>query len=95
MALEFDRFTLWENVIYKLNICFVCKDSPILDMMPPGEGPTNILARIAAMADQGVMFCGAQHGTLDRFALIVFPVCFFLFNIIYWTTYLSEAAQNK
>ncbi|CAH0406403.1 unnamed protein product [Chilo suppressalis] len=73
----------------------VSKDSPIFDTMPPGDRPTNFMARMAAMADRGVMFCGAQHGTLDRFALILFPLCFVLFNIIYWTTYLSEAAQNK
>ncbi|XP_026495350.2 glycine receptor subunit alpha-4-like isoform X4 [Vanessa tameamea] len=68
----------------------VSKDSPILDTMP-GDSSGSFLVRFAAMADRGVMFCGAQHGALDKFALMVFPICFTLFTIIYWTTYLSEA----
>ncbi|CAG4988888.1 unnamed protein product [Parnassius apollo] len=66
------------------------RDSPILETMPP-NGSRGFLARIATMMDHGVMFCGAQHGTLDKIALMVFPICFFLFAVIYWTTYLSEA----
>ncbi|XP_026495353.2 glycine receptor subunit alpha-4-like isoform X7 [Vanessa tameamea] len=66
------------------------RDSPILDTMP-GDSSGSFLVRFAAMADRGVMFCGAQHGALDKFALMVFPICFTLFTIIYWTTYLSEA----
>ncbi|XP_050345610.1 glycine receptor subunit alpha-4-like isoform X2 [Nymphalis io] len=66
------------------------RDSPILDTMP-GDSSGSFLVRFAAMADRGVMFCGAQHGALDKFALMVFPICFILFTIIYWTTYLSEA----
>ncbi|XP_030027201.1 gamma-aminobutyric acid receptor subunit delta isoform X3 [Manduca sexta] len=67
------------------------QDSPILDSMPPNGGPSSFITRIAGMADRGVMFCGAQHGALDKYALMVFPICFLLFNVIYWTTYLSEA----
>nr|XP_034840093.1 glycine receptor subunit alpha-4-like isoform X2 [Maniola hyperantus] len=67
----------------------VSKDSPILDM--PGDASDSFLKRFAAKVDHGVMFCGAQHGALDRYALMVFPLCFLLFTIIYWTTYLSEA----
>ncbi|XP_059057061.1 glycine receptor subunit alpha-4-like [Achroia grisella] len=71
------------------------RDSPMLDTLQSsgggGRSGSGTLARLGALVDSGVMFCGAQHGALDRFALMVFPVCFFLFNVIYWTTYLSEA----
>ncbi|CAH0604810.1 unnamed protein product [Chrysodeixis includens] len=67
------------------------RDSPILESMPSGNGPSSFLMRLGAKVDRGVMFCGAQHGTLDKFALMLFPMCFCLFTIIYWTTYLSEA----
>ncbi|XP_026724570.1 glycine receptor subunit alpha-4-like isoform X2 [Trichoplusia ni] len=67
------------------------RDSPILESMPSGNGPSSFLMRLGAKVDRGVMFCGAQHGTLDKFALMLFPMCFVLFTIIYWTTYLSEA----
>ncbi|XP_038215699.1 gamma-aminobutyric acid receptor subunit delta-like isoform X2 [Zerene cesonia] len=69
----------------------VSKDSPILEAMPPTGSANTVWSRIAAAADRGVMFCGAQHGALDRYALMVFPMCFTLFTVIYWTTYLSEA----
>jgi hypothetical protein len=65
------------------------------------RGSDGLLARLGACVDRGIMFCGAQHGALDRFALILFPVCFLLFTIIYWTTYLSaswappSAVQNN
>ncbi|XP_014370596.2 glycine receptor subunit alpha-4 isoform X1 [Papilio machaon] len=67
------------------------RDSPILDTMPPSGSSRGFMARVATMVDHGVMFCGAQHGALDKFALMLFPICFFLFTVIYWTTYLSEA----
>ncbi|XP_045542897.1 glycine receptor subunit alpha-4 isoform X3 [Papilio machaon] len=67
------------------------QDSPILDTMPPSGSSRGFMARVATMVDHGVMFCGAQHGALDKFALMLFPICFFLFTVIYWTTYLSEA----
>lgn len=63
--------------------------------MPSSGGTNSILKRLANMADRGVMFCGAQHGALDKYALMVFPMCFLLFNVIYWTTYLSEAASSN
>ncbi|XP_013145990.1 PREDICTED: gamma-aminobutyric acid receptor subunit delta-like [Papilio polytes] len=66
-------------------------DSPILDTMPPSGSSRGFMVRVATMVDHGVMFCGAQHGALDKFALMLFPICFFLFTVIYWTTYLSEA----
>lgn len=76
--------------------CLFFQDSPIFETMPSG-GPGNFLERFASIVDRGVMFCGAQHGAMDKFALMIFPVCFFLFTIIYWTTYLSEAyrAMNR
>ncbi|KAM3963051.1 glycine receptor subunit alpha-4 [Aphomia sociella] len=70
------------------------RDSPILEAMQSsggGRAASGTLARVGEMVERGVMFCGAQHGALDRFALMIFPICFILFNIIYWTTYLSEA----
>ncbi|XP_075969761.1 glycine receptor subunit alpha-2-like isoform X2 [Anticarsia gemmatalis] len=67
------------------------RDSPILESMPSANGGGSFVTRLGSMVDRGVMFCGAQHGALDKFALMIFPVCFLLFNIIYWTTYLSEA----
>lgn len=64
-----------------------------MEPMPTTRG----YARFAALADRAVMFCGAQHGTLDRYALMIFPLMFFLFTVTYWTVYLNEAhaAANK
>ncbi|CAH0701696.1 unnamed protein product [Spodoptera exigua] len=68
------------------------RDSPILESMPSGGGgPSGAVARLRQAVDRAVLFCGAQHGALDKFALMVFPMCFCLFTVIYWTTYLSEA----
>lgn len=53
------------------------------------DGSEGVLSRLGACVYKGIMFCGAQHGALDRIALMVFPMCFVLFAIIYWTTYLS------
>ncbi|XP_050668032.1 glycine receptor subunit alpha-4-like isoform X2 [Leptidea sinapis] len=69
------------------------RDSPILETMSSNT-PKNRWARFCAAADRGVMFCGAQHGALDRYALMIFPLSFLLFTIIYWTTYLSEAHRK-
>lgn len=65
------------------------RDSPILESIPPGGRATGFVTRMRGVIDNGVMFCGAQHGALDKYALMIFPMCFLLFNVIYWTTYLS------
>ncbi|XP_028036799.1 gamma-aminobutyric acid receptor subunit delta-like isoform X2 [Bombyx mandarina] len=65
------------------------RDSPILESIPPGGRATGFVTRMRGIIDNGVMFCGAQHGALDKYALMIFPMCFLLFNVIYWTTYLS------
>ncbi|XP_013195946.1 glycine receptor subunit alpha-2 isoform X1 [Amyelois transitella] len=73
------------------------RDSPMLEamaMQSPAT-PTNTRARIASLIERAIMFCGAQHGSLDRFALMLFPMSFLLFNIIYWTAYLYEAHQRN
>ncbi|GBP85292.1 hypothetical protein EVAR_56841_1 [Eumeta japonica] len=67
------------------------RDSPIFESVASGSTPTTWRLRIGAQVDKAVMFCGAQHGSMDRYALMVFPICFILFASIYWTTYLSEA----
>ncbi|XP_037973837.2 gamma-aminobutyric acid receptor subunit delta isoform X3 [Plutella xylostella] len=65
------------------------RDSPILEA--PGARPSNPMARFAAFVDNFIMYCGAQHGAVDRYALMLFPFSFLLFTVIYWTTYLTEA----
>ncbi|XP_026329629.1 gamma-aminobutyric acid receptor subunit delta-like isoform X2 [Hyposmocoma kahamanoa] len=67
------------------------RDSPILEPLPRDGEARSFIAQVASKVDKGIMFCGAQHGALDRYALMVFPICFSLFTVIYWTTYLNEA----
>ncbi|KAI8434813.1 hypothetical protein MSG28_003319 [Choristoneura fumiferana] len=71
------------------------RDSPpIMDTLER-NGSEGVMARLVACVYKGIMFCGAQHGALDRIALMVFPLCFVLFAIIYWTTYLSANRFNQ
>ncbi|XP_063378304.1 glycine receptor subunit alpha-2-like isoform X2 [Cydia fagiglandana] len=79
-----------EGLKQQLDHQTISRDSPPMMETLGGRAAQGALARVGACIDKGIMFCGAQHGTLDRFALILFPCCFALFNIIYWTTYLSE-----
>lgn len=42
-----------------------------------------------------ILYCGSQRGILDRVSLTLFPLCFFIFCLIYWFSYLSEAQRIK
>ncbi|KAJ2952969.1 hypothetical protein O0L34_g7344 [Tuta absoluta] len=77
-----------EALKQQLSQMTIQRDSPIIDPLPIDA---TFMERVRSLADRGVMFCGAQHGALDRFALMTFPLFFFLFTIIYWVTYLTEA----
>ncbi|XP_059480942.1 glycine receptor subunit alpha-4-like isoform X2 [Neocloeon triangulifer] len=50
--------------------------------------------RSRAFAEYCVSFCGSSRGTLDQGSLLLFPLVFILFTIVYWVSYMSEAAHR-
>ncbi|CAB3363870.1 glycine receptor subunit alpha-4-like [Cloeon dipterum] len=47
-----------------------------------------------AIAEYCVSFCGSSRGTLDQGSLVLFPLVFCLFTVVYWVSYTSEAAHR-
>ncbi|XP_069702867.1 glutamate-gated chloride channel-like [Periplaneta americana] len=43
------------------------------------------------VAEYVVLYCGSQRGMVDQVSLVLFPICFMLFTIIYWVSYVSES----
>jgi hypothetical protein len=50
--------------------------------------------RVRAIAECCVAFCGSPRGTLDQGSLVLFPLVFCLFTIVYWASYTSEASNR-
>ncbi|CAO1308217.1 unnamed protein product [Diamesa hyperborea] len=46
------------------------------------------------VADVALLYAGSQRGKLDQISLILFPLSFLLFTIIYWVLYLSESRKS-
>jgi hypothetical protein len=47
-----------------------------------------------AIAEYCVSFCGSSRGTIDQGSLVLFPLVFCLFAVVYWASYASEAAHR-
>lgn len=43
------------------------------------------------VAEFVVLYCGSQRGMVDQVSLVLFPICFVLFTVIYWISYVSES----
>lgn len=46
------------------------------------------------VADVALLYAGSTRGRLDQISLILFPVSFLLFTIIYWVLYLNESRKR-
>ncbi|PSN30364.1 hypothetical protein C0J52_25959 [Blattella germanica] len=46
------------------------------------------------VAEYVVLYCGSQRGTVDQVSLVLFPICFILFALVYWISYISSASKH-
>ena len=53
-----------------------------------------IYFRFKNVANVALLYAGSQRGKLDQISLILFPLSFLLFTIIYWVLYLSESRKS-
>lgn len=50
--------------------------------------------RFKSAAENVIMYAGSQRGKLDQISLIVLPLSFLIFTIIYWIIYLNESNKK-
>ncbi|XP_037926157.1 glycine receptor subunit alpha-4-like isoform X2 [Hermetia illucens] len=50
--------------------------------------------RFRNVAEYALLYAGSQRGKLDQISLIVFPLTFFIFAVVYWILYLSESRKK-
>ncbi|XP_066996201.2 glycine receptor subunit alpha-4-like [Anabrus simplex] len=61
----------------------------------PGErGNLPARRKFRMVAEYVVLYCGSQRGMVDQVSLVLFPVCFALFTIVYWVSYVSESRSR-
>lgn len=51
--------------------------------------------RFQLLARQIILYCGSQRGTLDQVSLALFPLCFVVFAVVYWISYITESRQTS
>ncbi|CRL03247.1 CLUMA_CG016439, isoform A [Clunio marinus] len=50
--------------------------------------------RFRNVADVALLYAGSTRGKLDQISLILFPVSFVLFTVIYWVLYINESRKS-
>ncbi|RZF44395.1 hypothetical protein LSTR_LSTR010024 [Laodelphax striatellus] len=61
------------------------------------KGPGENLAarrRFKLVTEHVLLYAGSQRGMMDQVSLGLFPLCFIIFTIIYWVSYMSEARRR-
>lgn len=54
----------------------------------------DFYCRFRNVADVALLYAGSTRGSLDQISLVLFPLSFVLFTIIYWTLYLNESRKR-
>lgn len=65
---------------------------------PPMNGPAAATAaklRFQLVTKHVILYCGSQRGTLDQVSLALFPLCFVVFAIVYWISYITESKRKS
>lgn len=50
--------------------------------------------RFRHAAEYALLYAGSQRGRLDQISLVLFPLSFLVFTIVYWVLYLSESRKK-
>ncbi|XP_055387563.1 glycine receptor subunit alpha-2-like isoform X1 [Condylostylus longicornis] len=50
--------------------------------------------RFKNVAEYALLYAGSQRGKLDQISLVLFPLSFLVFAIVYWVLYLSESRKK-
>lgn len=62
----------------------------LTDALNKDKNQQKARLRLRMLTHHVILYCGSQRGILDRVSLTFFPLCFLIFTIIYWFSYISE-----
>ncbi|XP_025411445.1 glycine receptor subunit alpha-1-like isoform X2 [Sipha flava] len=51
--------------------------------------------RFQLLTKHVILYCGSQRGTLDQVSLALFPLCFVVFSVVYWISYIGESRRKS
>ncbi|XP_060836653.1 glycine receptor subunit alpha-2-like isoform X2 [Rhopalosiphum padi] len=84
------------------------EDSTIKAQLPTSQqqvlttnnGPVQVVTstgklRFQLVARHVILYCGSPRGTLDQVSLALFPLCFILFSVLYWISYITESRRKS
>ncbi|XP_024081563.1 glycine receptor subunit alpha-2-like isoform X2 [Cimex lectularius] len=60
---------------------------------PDGRGITG-KQKFQLLTQHVILYVGSQRGTIDQVSLALFPLCFTLFAVTYWISYISESRKR-
>uniref|UniRef100_A0A1B6E4Y7 Neurotransmitter-gated ion-channel ligand-binding domain-containing protein n=1 Tax=Clastoptera arizonana TaxID=38151 RepID=A0A1B6E4Y7_9HEMI len=58
------------------------------------EGAELKHPKLQGVAQYIILYCGSQRGMLDQVSLCLFPLCFLIFAIVYWVSYINASNQQ-
>lgn len=71
------------------------KETSLEDIVNSSQNANSVQRKkFKNVAEYALLYAGSQRGKLDQISLIVFPLSFLLFTIVYWTLYLSESRKK-
>jgi len=67
-------------------------------MVTTNSGPVVVTSpgklRFQLAARHVILYCGSPRGTLDQVSLALFPLCFVIFSVMYWISYITESRRK-
>lgn len=70
------------------------EDPTIIDPTTTNTMHRRSFYRFRNAAEYALLYAGSQRGRLDQISLVLFPLSFLVFTIVYWVLYLSESRKK-
>ncbi|XP_025207706.1 glycine receptor subunit alpha-3-like isoform X3 [Melanaphis sacchari] len=69
-------------------------------ILTTNNGPAQVVTstgklRFRLVAKHVILYCGSPRGILDQVSLALFPLCFILFSVMYWISYITESRRKS
>lgn len=70
------------------------EDPTVIDPTTTNTMHRRSFYRFRNAAEYALLYAGSQRGRLDQISLVLFPLSFLVFTIVYWVLYLSESRKK-
>lgn len=86
------------NKVHATSGSDVAGDDDSQQKVTTNSGPAMVAStgklRFQLLTRHIILYCGSPRGTLDQVSLALFPLCFIIFSVMYWISYITESRRK-